>query len=346
MVRSIRTSANAIELFMKRLLLHIGRHKTGTTAIQRFLHGNANLLRDAGWYYPQNGLRSFGHHELGAPLTRSALSGAGDGGASLVSRMRADLQKELCEQQSDTVISSEAFQNCKPEVIGELFADHDVQVVVYIREQTSYLLSAYAQRVQASDYTGSLEDFYRDTSHVTYMEFLSQWESVFPGRLSVRNYDRQDLSGGNVVVDFCHHFLSLQAEQVANLCNAGDANPSLTSDLLDFKLHVNRHLTLTAEQSRKLYHALARLAVEDESGSPRISGRLASKVAERYAKSNHQVARRYFSRHRLFKAFQPAMAPLTSGTSEERLSAIRGRIIEDWPELESCLSGDRLAEWG
>ncbi|HMN86610.1 MAG TPA: hypothetical protein PKA74_11550, partial [Bauldia sp.] len=46
------------------LLIHVGPHKTGTTAIQQSLVENAALLRAAGHSYPEVGFLLFGHHGL------------------------------------------------------------------------------------------------------------------------------------------------------------------------------------------------------------------------------------------------------------------------------------------
>ena len=52
----------------RKLLLHIGIHKTGTTAIQYLLLHNAKLLAEQGFLVPQSGRPSyepFGHHGRG-----------------------------------------------------------------------------------------------------------------------------------------------------------------------------------------------------------------------------------------------------------------------------------------
>ena len=55
--------------------IHAGTHKTGTTAIQRFLAGNRETLARAGFYYPRSGCwhpEFPGHHNLMFELTGDA----------------------------------------------------------------------------------------------------------------------------------------------------------------------------------------------------------------------------------------------------------------------------------
>ena len=45
-----------------RIILHAGPHKTGSTALQRALHGSRRQLAERGVIYPDRGLLNLGHH--------------------------------------------------------------------------------------------------------------------------------------------------------------------------------------------------------------------------------------------------------------------------------------------
>ena len=54
-----------------KVVLHIGRHKTGTTSIQKFLHANSDELKSYGLYYPKNTYpNKFAHHDLVKDISR------------------------------------------------------------------------------------------------------------------------------------------------------------------------------------------------------------------------------------------------------------------------------------
>ena len=99
---------------MKKLILHIGRHKSGTTAIQRFLRKNGDFLTSNGFYYPQTGTRGAAHHEISEPMqrryTRQNKQFSPDSNPLL-----AQLRDEIAAaDQQKIILSSEAFQNCDP----------------------------------------------------------------------------------------------------------------------------------------------------------------------------------------------------------------------------------------
>jgi len=322
---------------MDKLILHIGRHKSGTTAIQRFLYSNPKLLSDHGISYPSSGLRSFGHHELATPLAKGALATSRQNPVSITNKLREQLIDKMSPSSPVTVISSEAFQNCDPKNIRLVFPQPEVEVVVYIREQTSYLLSAYAQKVQATNYHGTLEELFKATSKTTYKEFLDAWSKAFDGKLRVKTYDRNELVSKNVVVDFCQSFLGISPEIVKEAYHKVDANPSLSGELVDFKVLVNRHQSLSDDNSRALFTALSKLAQTDTSGSVEITDELAQKVADRYRKSNAYVAKKYFQRKALFQPYQQSSDKQIQPASKNRLRQIRDLVIEKEPTLADCL---------
>lgn len=49
---------------MSELILHVGPHKTGSTAIQKALHDKRSQIASFGVVYPREGIRDFGHHEI------------------------------------------------------------------------------------------------------------------------------------------------------------------------------------------------------------------------------------------------------------------------------------------
>ena len=148
----------------RRLILHVGLPKTGTSAVQVWLHGNADALRRSAIEYPDAFATG------GDPSHRWLVRG-------LLSHDLADLQAVLnTASQPDIVLSSEGLTNhlydFSPEVL-ETFRSmtdaFDVTVLLATREMDAWLRSYYRQAIinprnRMSDLWGtalSFEDFAR-----------------------------------------------------------------------------------------------------------------------------------------------------------------------------------------
>jgi hypothetical protein len=77
--------AQAMKKEPRRLIFHIGQHKTGSKALQSFLHTNAGILRKRGYFYPVTkgptlGVRAYeiSHHRIFALLRAESMEACGD----------------------------------------------------------------------------------------------------------------------------------------------------------------------------------------------------------------------------------------------------------------------------
>src|SRR3954447_10177543 len=87
------------------VLVHIGMHKTGTTAMQTLLAQQRPSLLEQGVVYPGTGED---HHRLARSLTQQAV-GAGGADKPPSPKVWAKFVADLAEEQRRTVISSEYF---------------------------------------------------------------------------------------------------------------------------------------------------------------------------------------------------------------------------------------------
>lgn len=283
---------------MRKLLLHIGRHKTGTTSIQRFLQQNrAALLAEHGYFVPQSGRIKDGHAGLAHPLQPRNADARKDIKDPRLIATFVELKRELAPQSPDTtvVISSEGFQNCKPDLVRQAFSDYDVRVVVYLRNQLDYLASSYVQRVQATSYTGTLEDFYDDVylKGSNYARFLKGWNNEFPNEFLVRRYSSND-----IVNDFLEHALKLPGGALT--VSAGRRNPSLNSVITQFKLALNRRQPKDAPPQLLIYPLLPRLNEQFPGSKFTLPQEIARHLAQQCRDSDNAVAATYFGDSQLF----------------------------------------------
>ncbi|PWJ12932.1 hypothetical protein [Jannaschia seohaensis] len=109
---------------MKKLLLHIGPHKTASTYVQSNLVANAARLREKGVCYPRTMLVKPGHHEVVTRLSEPGTDAFDP------------LLKEVAPYET-VVLSTENFTRLEPEQIETLlglFDGYDIHVLFYYRD--------------------------------------------------------------------------------------------------------------------------------------------------------------------------------------------------------------------
>lgn len=133
---------------MKKAILHIGVHKTGTTTIQNWMWSNKDIIKSgSGWSYPKKFSVQNAHHVIPWSVMPHFL----DNPISHPHcRPLDEIRKELqyCE---NVVLSSEAFCMADDEAVQRikwLFDDFETTVVIYTRRQDKIIQSEYVQRVK------------------------------------------------------------------------------------------------------------------------------------------------------------------------------------------------------
>ena len=326
------TTERALSEFMRKILLHIGRHKTGTTAIQHFLRDNRAALRAAGWVVPESGRVNAGHHGFSEPLSpRSHQAGSDPSELPVFGKLRRELESEEPDQK--VVISSEAFQNCQPELVRRAFHGYEVTLIVYLRDQVAYLPTAYAQRVHASNLTDTLDQYYQGhfRNTLNYFAFLKQWESAFDGRIIVRVYQASD-----TVADFCEHGLYLNSEDFS--VRSGNSNPSLNSVVTEFKRQVNCLPESARPDPASIYYLLPKLNEVFPAPKLSASDRIAEDIRKECRASNTKVAKRFFSRRKLFDGPHATgdSSPHVDGETFDKMMAALKELMVKYPTPKSA----------
>jgi hypothetical protein len=308
---------------MKRVLLHIGRHKTGTSSIQRALHENSRLLNRYGYIYPDIYRKKWAHH----PLVHR-LSATND--ATEISELSRELDEYLSSDMTN-IISSEAFQNIDPSLLSLLFPPDrfSVKVVCYLREQSDYLRSAYLQEIKAGKET---IDLYRyiESVDMDYYRFAISWREYFHN-IVFRLYDKERLYGGSSVGDFFEKILHIHPP--AELLRI-DENSSLTRRYLAFKKIYNSRKDDLKLSAKNFYHSLVSLCREDDSGRFELPASLSADIEERYSDSNE----RFFSEFTNGEAFRPRREndyPGDYDMDDEEYETIRLAIIRKARDIET-----------
>lgn len=282
------------------LLFHIGTHKTGSTAIQRFCLRNRDALAAQGVLYPSAHIANGAQHALAWAL------GLNHPKRDLDLRAEEVAQGILDEGRSSgakwVIVSSEDFESLRDEAVVELrrlFKDIPAKVVVYLRRQDEALVAAYNQRVKSfvSRFHGTLEELRHQQfvpRRFDYWRLTQRWANVFGDEaMHVRVYDPSQFPNGNIIPDFF---------SVLNLSLEGMATESLSSvnkSVHPLALEILRRSN-TKDMSRVVHNAMLRRLRDASSKYPTERPRLApaaqQEFVEQFRESNALVARKWLGR--------------------------------------------------
>lgn len=210
-----------------RCVLHIGTEKTGSTTIQDFLHANTlqllaqgvglckaagapNNRRLAAYFSRQPDDYWRTHHLRTAADHARHFGGFLDG-------LRAEFAR-LAETCHSVVISAEHFHSRlrHPEDIAALrdfllSCFDEVQVLVYLREQSELARSLYSTAMRSGLSNPPETMFDRidpDDPYYNYDLFLSKWADVFgQGAIRAVLFDRAEFAGGDIRRDVVRRML-------------------------------------------------------------------------------------------------------------------------------------------
>ncbi|WP_159079880.1 hypothetical protein [Methyloceanibacter sp. wino2] len=254
----------------KELILHIGRSKTGTSSLQHYLSNNRAALVARGICYPKTGCgNGVAHHEIARACCNLGLFGP------KLRALRAAFEEEVAPFDR-LILSSENFQQVllahrllyffgdsgawPNEVLkhyvfpSKRIRPYRITSICYLREYLEYASSSYAQNVQNSNQTRNLTQYCKKHFRRPLSKFVDLWKRFSDDAIFV-GYDRRKLFQQDVVADF---FNRIDVPPMAPVTET-DANPSISGNLLAFKLLVNRNVPHT----RDLYRAFRDLALLD-----------------------------------------------------------------------------------
>lgn len=249
-----------------RVVLHIGTNKTGTSAIQGFLHYNPQYLAELGFIYPLTGRAGTPHH---ANLAHVAQTSPND-----LPLLVSQIEKEAKDAGAHSVIiSSEFLHTINPAPILQAFHRHELSTVVFLRDHVSYLSSWYREAIKSNDKTYSFWDFIT-LVRAPYSSWISNWPNPH-----IVQYDRNFLRNHSAV-DELVHFLDPQAPTPPPY---QEENISISGNLLFAKQIVNN--VITYDQMESLRSEIQHLATLNStfSGPMKISDREFEYIEKTYA---------------------------------------------------------------
>lgn len=186
---------------MSDLYLHIGYPKTGTSSIQLFLRDNAGALADAGYWVPQAGMgRAGGHHNLvralaGLPVPPHQAVETDD---ILEELAGADGRHILISSEMLTGILTDSNQASN--LVRKLRSRASrIVLIMYVRNQTQWINSAYSQGVKSFRHAGAFRPYVDDVLGNVKAYSYSKWFEIakrLNAELRVRPFSKQVRDAG------------------------------------------------------------------------------------------------------------------------------------------------------
>ena len=302
------------------LILHIGTHKTGTSAVQECLYRNELKLAERGIYY--------GHRARARALNQLASLIATGREAEAQALIDSHLAKASAAGATTLLISAESFfamtmffhklegetyedywaaeSRCIELLHGLLPADMPKHVVAFFRRQDKFLESVYAQTVRTRPLSESCEQF-RDTvgEALDYARHMRLWRRAFPDCV-VYTYEE-------TANDAARFFLR-------NVLKTGDAeqfegldlrvNTSLARDLVEYKRELNRATSFVDQRMSDFVCAeLERVVTDDGRYRDFLSPEVRAKLMRDVEAGNATLVQRF--RHDAISDSQPTKVPAT-----------------------------------
>lgn len=273
---------------MIKFILHIGRHKTGTTSIQETLSRNRAALADQGIDYPLFRTDAVAQHKIATHLTNSTYHHFDDQAAAFAYYKEYIAARANSNSGRVAIFSSEAFQYCDPTFVAQVFPIGSTQVVAYVRDQASYAISSYCQGVRTEKITQPVDDYAR-AFHVDYFDFASRWRDVFgEENVEFRVFDTSSLYEHNVVADFFH---AIRNDGALNrIASFSDENASIGGPLVEINRLLNTSQLDKKELLARTYSLFSALARSHKifRAKPCLSPEIYQDVVERHRKTNER----------------------------------------------------------
>ena len=341
-----------------KVVLFIGQHKVGSTALQKFLAQNSDLLLKSGILYPNvdfEGMSVLLAKMLGKKIKGNLPINFRESHNALAFRMistakgtqvptfhkklpaeqqmlHAIAQQVEYTQPHTVLLVAEVFSNfavSAPKAIGKirkLFEGADFRLVATLRRVDEYLVSWHGQRMKFGKKLKPLRKEatpkYFKSIHFDYQLMLEKWLEVFPDAdLVLRNY-ADVLTTGGANEDFVKHSGVVFPKGM----KSGDrSNPSLHRALMEVARLGN--YALSPQDARKLRRYMINIA-------PRLELPNGSQI-EMFGENNRslmvehfQPVQDYLNRISRSKAFFPDIDKLGQVLPVDELVAANEALVQ------------------
>ena len=217
---------------MNRLVFHIGQLKTGTTALQRFLFNNNEILKKQGWILPD--IRA----NIGDIPCYNGLVDGKNGDVLFKEGIVLDTNAlnwkkgweyiRHCLREYNVIVSAEEIWYKAAEFLAAAKKEYDnVDVIFYLRRQDEYVESLWNQSIKSIK-TDTFEEKVKETNNHNFNDYfgrIREWEDIIGlNHIICRVYEKEQFKGeqNNIASDFLYSLgIAIDWDSVSDLtiCN-------------------------------------------------------------------------------------------------------------------------------
>jgi hypothetical protein len=276
----------------RKILLHVGLNKTGSTSIQRFYFENREDLLERGFLYPDTGLVGVGHHSLAwsIGIGRSLRNNKTIDRKTIYHTLKEEFKKSTA---NNLIISSEYFCIANDEQIAEIAQEFsslgNVTIFFVLRRQDKWIESLYSEVVQALISKIDIALYYEGLPS-QFLDFYSmtiKWKRHFPGRITIIPYQEKRLD--------IHHVVSTELGiDFSGFKEVATENVSLSPQALAIMRMLPQFDEFNQEEHDSII-SFFRAVPFIKRTRDLLSPELRNSIKEKYSPSNAKLEQRYLS---------------------------------------------------
>lgn len=283
----------------KRLYLHIGTPKTGTSSVQWFFDKNRELLHGQGIHYPEQFVLSYAHHPAAhyclrnrtIMIPRDAFTPY-NSPEDWDEAADAFVQEMIASPYDTNFVSSEAFYHADQRRVADLFMNFDTTIVICFRRQDHYLESVYNQNCKIEGLYHNPVRYDRPFAKMDYYKQTERWTRHFGSdNIKIIPFEPKHFPNG-----LERRFVELIGGEWGPRFRLDIRNSRLNRDCLDFLIHLNSLGVLP----RQRYLDAVSMCEQYSSAHPDLpqfrnvfSPAKRREVLEQFAEANALLAARY-----------------------------------------------------
>jgi len=325
----------------KKLYLHIGLPKTGSTSIQKMLVDNQEQLLKAGVFIPFLGWRykyknyTF-HSNLDFEIRNTNQF---DPKKGTWKTLIAAYQNSNCQK---AIVSWEGlgdFSESEIIALHKLIRDHfDTTIICYLRRQDRLINSNYCQQVKLGIKHYNFKTFLH-LPHKPYKYnfklFLDMWSDIFSReKVIARIFEKEQFLNGNLIDDFldaCGISPDIIEEGKNDIKNSAPNRTSILAALEVSRILEDSYESNVIEEKERIIKKVVKdlNEIKDDVRFFGFKNKEAKAFLSKYNEANSAVAREYFSweNGRLFLDNKP-LNPNENSSDDKVLSFEQLKVIE------------------